>query len=382
MVCISSLIVIASLVILFYCLKERKTYLKYLLNKNYDEINNKVVNISYHLPNTEAIRKVRSGNVFSKLKTILINDGIVKIGVCEIIKTQTIHKYIQRNYEKIPIYNEPKYTYKDLNYSYPLNEKLFYMLADNIYLKGFLYNFFYYFKKQGLKIKFEVTNLIFQQILGQLKKVLISQKNFLEKVKLEVLKEYKYLNKKYVKINRRFLRKQKSIIVKQSKKHNKFKTLKEKYEAQVIKQDTIIKNTEVVLICINKMFLNLEKQITTNNIIFEIIEKNSDFFNLLKVLNEKKEDFKGCYVIRNIFNGKSYVGQSKNVIKRLHQHFNYDGSCKNSAFYDYYTNPNNNMFEVKFYKCDTKDELDAMERQLIEEYDSVNNGYNRTAGNK
>ena len=86
--------------------------------------------------------------MFSKLKTILIDDGVVKFAVFEITKTQTIYKYSQRNYEKTPIYNEPKYEFKDLIYSYPLNGKIFYMLADNIYLNGFLYNFFIIYKNK------------------------------------------------------------------------------------------------------------------------------------------------------------------------------------------------------------------------------------------
>ena len=39
------------------------------------------------------------------------------------------------------------------------------------------------------------------------------------------------------------------------------------------------------------------------------------------------------------------------------------------------------MFEVRIIKCETKDELDKTERELIEYYDSFENGYNGTGGN-
>ena len=39
------------------------------------------------------------------------------------------------------------------------------------------------------------------------------------------------------------------------------------------------------------------------------------------------------------------------------------------------------VFEVKIFKCNTKDELDRTERELIEVYDAYGNGYNGTSGN-
>lgn len=36
---------------------------------------------------------------------------------------------------------------------------------------------------------------------------------------------------------------------------------------------------------------------------------------------------------------------------------------------------------IKIIKCNTKDELDDLERLKIKEYDSFNNGYNKTNGN-
>lgn len=66
------------------------------------------------------------------------------------------------------------------------------------------------------------------------------------------------------------------------------------------------------------------------------------------------------------------------------QHFN-GTEPKNIIFAeDYYTSKledKRDLFEVKIVRLSTKDELDRTEMELIEKYDSFNNGYNRTAGN-
>ena len=93
----------------------------------------------------------------------------------------------------------------------------------------------------------------------------------------------------------------------------------------------------------------------------------------------------GCYVIRNVKNGKCYVGQSKDVMKRVcKQHF--DGTkVKNIIFAeDYYSSSTKNkedLFEVRIIRLKTKDELDRTEKDLIEQYDAFTHGYNSTGGN-
>ncbi|MCE8163513.1 MAG: GIY-YIG nuclease family protein [Candidatus Moeniiplasma glomeromycotorum] len=93
-------------------------------------------------------------------------------------------------------------------------------------------------------------------------------------------------------------------------------------------------------------------------------------------LNDKK----GVYVIRNKTKDKHYVGQSKNLGKRLNQHF-LNGEVRNVIFAkDWYSG---DLFYYKFYFCQTKDELDALEKLKIEEYNSFGkNGYNSTGGNQ
>lgn len=115
-------------------------------------------------------------------------------------------------------------------------------------------------------------------------------------------------------------------------------------------------------------------------------EETNDSFIPLKSLNGMNyEKIIGCYLIRNKENGKCYAGQSKDVMKRLtKQHF--DGTRPNNIVFaeDYFTSklPNKeDLFEVRIIPCSTKDELDAKERELIEEYECFSKGYNGTKGN-
>ena len=93
----------------------------------------------------------------------------------------------------------------------------------------------------------------------------------------------------------------------------------------------------------------------------------------------------GCYLIHNRENDRYYVGQSKDVMKRLKQHFR--GAVPNNVIFaqDYYSSEyehKEDLFEVKIVPCSTKDELDWKEREYIRQYDANGSGYNSTSGNK
>jgi hypothetical protein len=71
-------------------------------------------------------------------------------------------------------------------------------------------------------------------------------------------------------------------------------------------------------------------------------------------------------------------------LRRLKQHFK--GTVPNNVIFaeDYYTSLSynkENLFEVKIISCQTKDELDQMEKQLITKYNAFEFGYNGTSGN-
>ena len=114
------------------------------------------------------------------------------------------------------------------------------------------------------------------------------------------------------------------------------------------------------------------------------IKKDSNFMPLKSLVGIEYEKIVGCYIIRNTEKDKYYVGQSKDVLKRLKQHFN--GTVpKNQIFAeDYYLSKAEDkrmLFEYKIIPCSTKDELDSTEMKLISDYDSCQNGYNSTSGN-
>lgn len=111
---------------------------------------------------------------------------------------------------------------------------------------------------------------------------------------------------------------------------------------------------------------------------------DKEFISLKNICGLDYKKIIGCYVICNKRNNRCYVGQSKDVLKRLKQHFK--GTVPNNVIFaeDYYSTipaDRESIFEIKIIPCETKDELDKTERELIEQYDAFSCGYNGTAGN-
>lgn len=119
--------------------------------------------------------------------------------------------------------------------------------------------------------------------------------------------------------------------------------------------------------------LNIEAQSDANGWIFL-----KDAFNFKY---DKLKNKKGIYIIWNRTKNKYYVGQSKDLYKRIFtQHFAASAKdVKNIIFAkDWY---DNDKFYFKYILIETKDELDSTEKNYIELYDSFRNGYNNTGGN-
>ncbi|MCL2572482.1 MAG: GIY-YIG nuclease family protein [Defluviitaleaceae bacterium] len=135
---------------------------------------------------------------------------------------------------------------------------------------------------------------------------------------------------------------------------------------------------------INKTKTDYIKNIDQVQPLSDYVTNSTDFVLLKHLTGMSYSKIKGVYIIRNKELDKVYVGQSKDVLKRLKDHFT-GTQPKNIIFAeDYYKSnfePKDELFEFKIEALETKDELDKREMELISEYDAFNNGYNKTAGN-
>lgn len=157
---------------------------------------------------------------------------------------------------------------------------------------------------------------------------------------------------------------EKDLVCKKAYYDSEKQKLRDKIQSEYKKMADAIK--EVEPLCLSSSNLN-------------------DFVALKTTIGIPYEKIIGCYIIRNKNNSKCYVGQSKDVHKRIKQHFHGLEPANIIFAEDYYlTEPKDraDLFEIKILRCETKDELDTMERDLIEIYDAYSNGYNGTSGNK
>lgn len=96
-------------------------------------------------------------------------------------------------------------------------------------------------------------------------------------------------------------------------------------------------------------------------------------------------DLCGIYIIKNDINNKVYIGQSINIKKRIQEHF-WKSTCKkdvsfNSALHSAIRKYGKEHFYYEILEECSPDELDAKERNYIEQYNSVSpNGYNILSG--
>lgn len=93
----------------------------------------------------------------------------------------------------------------------------------------------------------------------------------------------------------------------------------------------------------------------------------------------------GIYLVTNIENQASYVGQSRNIYNRFNRHHIYDynnkdNCCYNTKFYTALRKYGLEKFEIKILELCPESELDEKEIYYIHKYDTFHHGYNSTEG--
>jgi hypothetical protein len=100
----------------------------------------------------------------------------------------------------------------------------------------------------------------------------------------------------------------------------------------------------------------------------------------VKFLQEMDHSFlPGCYIVRNRYNGKCYIGHSKDPVARLRQVFKGLKPRISTLLNDYYMASENKrqaMFEFCIIPA-SDDQVRLLEAQLMEEHHSKTEGYNK-----
>lgn len=368
-----------------------------------------------------------------------INTRITRLEFIQTQEYRTIQRYITQNYVKHPIYTDWKLRSKCIKKTIKLtnseleslntnddflirifaeeiiiklnNEELLPSWFINLYLtkeydeKINLLNREYIIYKNNIKksinLEINIINIQTKELEPFYKKLTKLQSNLAKnEIRLETLNLkrknvyksiftfgiYSYLiserrkNKFYrksAKLN--FKINDLNYIIKQ--KENIIKNSNKKIESY---NNLITEKEKEIKIKINSETASYKKHILKIKPLQNFMENDSSFKPLKLFSGLEYEKIIGCYVIHNKEKDKYYIGQSKDVMKRIKQHFK--GTIPNNQIFaeDYYTSQfekKENLFEIKIIKCETKDELDRTEKKLIYEYDSWNNGYNGTSGN-
>lgn len=335
-------------------------------------------------------------------------------------KYRTIDRYVQRNYERYPIYSDWKYKTSKIKKSIKINNQTLEDLRGN---GEFLINYFRYsiilsLNREELipswawkdiyNLQEDLESKPYRDLISEKYKSLceivrkkeseISENNYLkDNIEKKLVKPLKKRDKILLKIKKTRLKfKLRWLTKKESKVLDKIQSLeksKSEYVVNIEKLQQEIKfqnsqhnkfiykqkkEIEKIKDVYNKKRLDIKRLPTS---LFEN-NKDSDFFPIQDISMFNQERITGVYIIKNNENLKYYVGQSKDVLRRLRQHFK-ENIPQNIIFAeDYYLSKNKDkLFSVKIIPLQTKDELDRTEKMLIEKYDSFNCGYNKTKGN-
>lgn len=99
-------------------------------------------------------------------------------------------------------------------------------------------------------------------------------------------------------------------------------------------------------------------------------------------MKKNREYVCGIYVIKNIINGKCYVGQSIDIYNRWYKHQSpktWEGE-RGKALYQAFKKYGIENFEFKIIEKCPRNQLDEREKYWISHFNSYNEGYNMTEG--
>ncbi len=351
-------------------------------------------------------------NIYYTLSDLTYNSDTKKayITFIKYTKYRTIERYQQVNYVKHPIYSDIKIKRQEIKKIIRINNEVLNDLENNddelielfcdeiIYLlnnnssipKFFCINCLDFIRDELIditnkriskfKTKKNVLNNKFKIYHNSLKNKLDKLNEKLNKLKI---KENEIYLDTINSSNQRLINKFNKLALKIKKIENILKNyndligVKSKLNNQY---DNII---ELYQNRIKKIMRFYSSRITkTANLPTEI--SDCDDFMLLKDFEQlTPSKIMGCYILKNNENGKYYVGQSKDIFRRIKQHFK-NLVPQNMIFADDYFSSNYEkelLFSIKILPLNTKDELENTERYLIDKYNSNVYGYNKTKGN-
>lgn len=159
--------------------------------------------------------------------------------------------------------------------------------------------------------------------------------------------------------------------------------IKENYKLSEKETDSLISIMEIEILKEKNKRLEEKSKREENDKWLEKF-KNYGFVNLEieKLADMKiKYDPVGIYILRDLDNGKRYVGQGKKVITRILEHFTNKADDEVSRAYR-----SGHKFEVENIITGYKDGsdfcLNKVEAEVIDYYNTVENGYNVIQGNR
>lgn len=354
---------------------------------------------------------------------------------------KTVVKYVQRNYERTPIYSDWKVKTSTISKSIKLTNAV---LEDLNYVSDFLISAFSMHiilaldnsdmmpswferecldcelvkRKQAIKAKIEHTTnntrLSVKNCNATIDKEKKSEIVYIKKIK-RAGKKLNKIDKKISKIethkrnvvlyilsfsilallnSKKRLHRLNKIRSKRQEKLNDLQirlngslsaqaAAKEKIKVLQANLNTYVKKLNEEISATEVQFLQKQKNIKPLNTSVCNFKQDEAFIPLKEIISLEYEKIIGVYVIKNNEKNKYYVGQSKDVLKRIRQHFKGTVPANMTFAEDYFSSTwdKENLFAVKIIQLHTKDELDATEKRLIKEYDSRLNGYNGTFGN-